>query len=155
MPDEADATEPGELSDEQIEEFIKKPLRQLPKHWRLVVWDFWAFFSLIMPNQLPLCVQIRHWMDRDRLTLEELKRAFDKLRRVSACGEFQFGSQVLSALAREIDGVRVETKRRKQDEALREYYKNPATSGVVTDLAETFRRRIAIEDQEGGNGRPV
>lgn len=123
---------------EQIAEFVENPLKQLPIDWRPAVWDFWSFYSHLLPTQLALCTRIRYWMQADGLDFETLTRAFDRMRQPGRCREHQFASQVLASLADDIETVREE--RRQAERKARDWDgKLPASAPIVTNLAEHFR----------------
>lgn len=98
------------LTKEQVLEFVKEPLKQLPAEWRLAVWDFWAYFEEQLKTQMALCTRIRRWRDFDGLTFEELQAAMNRMRSIGCETSLQFGNQVLEALRDEIRIVRKQAR---------------------------------------------
>lgn len=110
------------LTREQVLAFVEDPLKQLPDDWRLPVWDFWAYFQDMLPSQLSLCTRLRRWRDTESLTLPELVRVMDDLRSFERSAEFQFGTQVLAALAEQIKANRkADADRRRSEEGAAKY----------------------------------
>lgn len=118
-------TIPG-LTPEQMVEFIKDPFLQLPKGWKPLVFDYWAFFHhLLEQHKLALCTRIRWFIDEDNLTLDELRQATKMQRVPKMSKDYQFASQVLAGLSECIELVRKNEierakKQKKMDEIVSE-----------------------------------
>lgn len=95
---------------EQLAEFVDKPLRQLPTDWRAPVWDFWSFWSHLLPTQLSLATRLRQWR-AGGLTLERMREAFERINRPERAAQFRFAGDLLAALAGEIAGQGVDPER--------------------------------------------
>src|SRR5688572_16897879 len=78
---------------EQLAEFVDKPLRQLPAEWRAPVWDFWCFWSHLLPTQLALVTRLRQW-HATGLTLDHMLRAFQKLNEPERAADFRFAGDL-------------------------------------------------------------
>lgn len=121
-----------ELTLDRIKEFVDKPLRQLPAEWRPVVWDFWSGWSHLLPTQLPLCSQLRHWITDYGLTLEEARDAFRTLNHPETMAKMRFASDLLSHLA-DIIAIQARARRKREEQAKRrgqdEREKSEALSG--------------------------
>lgn len=102
------------LTPQTLEEFLDKPLRQLPPDWRLPAWDFWSHWSNLMPNQLTLASRLRHWIDQG-LTLDDIRAVFARLMTPEASGQFRYHGELYAELAALV-GERL--KRRQQLRAM-------------------------------------
>ena len=119
---------PPALTADDVAGVVEKPLRLLPPSWRIPVWRFWAHYSTLIPNQLPLCMRLRDWIESDGLTLGELLLVFSKMTTAEGSAQCRYPGDVLAELARL---VAVATYRRKLDEKYRRDHKSlPAASPV-------------------------
>jgi hypothetical protein len=95
------------LTPEQMVDFIKDPFLQLPKGWKPLVFDYWAFFHhLLEQHKLALCTRIRWFIDEDSLTFDELHQAMRMQRTPKMSKDYQFASQVMAGLSECIEAVR-------------------------------------------------
>ena len=122
----------NELTVDRIKEFVDKPLRQLPVEWRPVVWDFWSGWSHLLPTQLSLCSQLRHWIADHGLTLDDAREAFRTANNPEAMARMKFASDLLSHLA-DIVAIQGRARKRREEEKRRreqdEREKSEALSG--------------------------
>lgn len=137
----------GGLTPAQIAEFVDKPLRQLPAEWRVHVWDFWAFWSHLFPNQLPIATRLRHWID-DGLTLDDARKIFDKLTRASRASEIEFPGTLLSALAAEVEAVFGRIRMREQMRRRQEEYSQYRHSGPYLADLHRMSEQAQQKDQK-------
>lgn len=139
------------LTPEQMKHFIAHPLNQLPQDWRLPVYDFWLFFSHLFPTELVICTRLRYWMDSDQLTLEELTEIMKRMRSPAVAAEYQFASQVLAGLGEQLQLLRAESRKKKQEakekaekKKERERYEADRAKNGVLNFAE-YIAKVAQE----------
>lgn len=133
-------------SEDEIKELVRKPFKQLPVEWVPVVFDFWCFWADVFKRhndsgQLGLCSRVRWWMLNDGLTLAELSQAMDAVRRAERASRFEFPSQVLAALADQIDAVRKaarDAERQAAKDAELALFKGRAANRGLHELADSF-----------------
>ncbi|HEX3152961.1 MAG TPA: hypothetical protein VHR66_33120 [Gemmataceae bacterium] len=123
----------GTLSADQLTRFVREPLTQLAADWRLPVWDFWAHFAHLLPTQLPLCTQIRHWRDQDGLTLDMLRSILAAMMSAAESGRFNFASDLFTDLGRRVSF---------------------ALTGAISPEAARIRRIQAQRDAAERRGQP-
>lgn len=128
---------PG-LTWEQAKQFLDNPLSQLPAEFQLPVWGFWAFFSDILTGQLGLATRINSWIAECDLTLAQLTRAFDAMKKPP--NEYKFPSDVLNAIMATVVEQEKQDREREREKREKDIL-NANTNGerVVTNLAEQFR----------------
>ncbi len=137
-----------ELTKEQLQEAVEKPLRLLPPDWRAIVWNIWAKWSDLLRTQLSLCASLREWIAEDGLTLAEAKEAFAEVNRPSRRAAIRFPGDVLAELAAEVARVvarRRAAEHREQERRRRDSDASVARADYPAILAAMTERKLTIE----------
>lgn len=109
------------ITADQLAEFAKSPLRQLPPEWRVPVWDFWSFWSHLLPTQLPLATRLRQWRDAG-VTLDEVIAAFRRINTAENAEKCRFPGDLLADLALHLSSAYNPGARDRERAAAREAY---------------------------------
>lgn len=141
------ARDRDDLSPAQLRDFTEKPLRAIPDtHAALkpIAWKFWGMWQHLIPSQLGLALRLRDWIERDGLTIEEAREAFDTINRPDRAVRIQFAGTFFSELTGVV-GLIVQRRRAAEETEAR---RTEATEGeraretVRTLAAGMFEGRI-------------
>ena len=92
------AAAPVAMTTDQLARCVEQPLSQLPLEWRAPVWDFWCFWSHLLPTQLALATRLRQWRD-EGITLEEVRDAFRTINQPGHAHKCRYAGDLLAELA--------------------------------------------------------
>ena len=150
---------PAGLTPQQIAAAVDSPLLQIPEGWRPLVWDFWAYYSGTLKDQLSLCVRLRHWINRG-LTFADWQRVAAAFMGPERSGRYRWENELLADLGLEVSAVirarreREATAARRELGAAAKRHELPASADAIRALMAKVGDPLPLPGPIGGQTDP-